>query len=291
MIVVKLKGGLGNQLFQYATAKSLSIKHNTSLYLDLSLLNADPKQQYTKRELELNLFNIAAKQIKKKQLNNFFRKQSIWNRIQTKLFGRYDIQNQNGFEYDSNFENYTKNTYLNDGYWQSEKYFKNIRENLLNELVVVLPKNNQVTQFENQIKKCNSVSIHIRRGDYISLANANAAHGVLPLSYYGAAIDCITSTQNNCVFFVFSDDINWAKNNLQLNNQTHYIDFNTGKNSVFDLHLMSKCKHNIIANSSFSWWAAWLNQNKHKTVIAPKQWFQTTEHNTTDLLPSEWIAI
>lgn len=295
MIVVKLKGGLGNQLFQYATSKSLSLKHNTDLYFDFSLLDADTNNQYTKRNFELHLFDIKAKKVPDKIRNKFLGVAPIWCRITNKLLGnfiaKYNVVNQTGFEYDFKFEHYGKNTYLNNGYWQSEKFFKSIRNELLKELVVVKEKSLELKETEQLIQNNNSISIHIRRGDYVTDKNANAAHGILPLDYYVRAIEYIKSKNTEPVFFIFSDDIEWAKKNLVLNDRVFYIDFNKGDNSIFDMHLMSLCKHNIIANSSFSWWAAWLNQKQDKVVIAPKNWFQIDTHNTKDLIPDEWVVI
>jgi hypothetical protein len=130
--------------------------------------------------------------------------------------------------------------------------------------------------------------MHIRRGDYVSLKISNELHGVLPLEYYYNAIELIKKQNPNITVFVFSDDIPWVKENLKLKDKCVYVDFNSGENSVFDMFLMSLCKHNIIANSSFSWWGAWLNQNKNKIIVAPENWFAKKEMLNNDLIPDAW---
>jgi hypothetical protein len=127
--------------------------------------------------------------------------------------------------------------------------------------------------------------LHIRRGDYISDKKANSVHGTCDLSYYKKATELICAKFNDAHFFVFSDDISWAKENLNINNTT-YIDHKTIPHE--DIHLMSLCKHNITANSSFSWWGAWLNQYSKKTVIAPKQWFINKEN---EVACESWIKL
>jgi hypothetical protein len=286
-------GGLGNQLFQYATGRALALKHQTELKLDLSLLNADPKNVYTKRELELNVLNISSTIAASKELEVFFER-TIFQKIVTKFFPsfplKYYIGNQKGFEYDEAFELYPDNSYLN-GYWQSEKYFSSIREILSKELVIKRDMTEQCKLTKDLILNSNSVSLHIRRGDYLSDKNAKEFHGTLPLDYYYKAMAQLNLLYKDLKVFIFSDDMDWVKANLKLTNECVYVDFNTGENSVFDMYLMSQCKHNIIANSSFSWWGAWLNQNSSKIVIAPQLWFADKSLNTKDLIPNSWLKM
>lgn len=293
MIVVNLKGGLGNQLFQYSAGRALAIRHNTNLKFDVSVLNADPKNVYTKREFELDVFEINASlasenDIKLFEKKTFFKK--VLNKFLPPFLSGYYVANQVGFEYDSRFQSLPANTYLN-GYWQSEKYFLSIRETLLKELSIKKPKTKEVIAAESEIRNSNSVSLHIRRGDYVSLKASFELHGLLPAEYYYKGIELIKKHYPEISLFVFSDDISWVKENLKFTDKCTYVDFNAGENSVFDLHLMSLCKHNIIANSSFSWWGAWLNQNKSKIVISPSAWFSRTDLNTKDVIPESWIKI
>jgi hypothetical protein len=142
-----------------------------------------------------------------------------------------------------------------------------------------------------QIRHSFSISIHVRRGDYVTLAAASEFHGLMGPDYYKAGAEAILRGKNETPsFFVFSDDPEWCKENIKLPGEITYIDWNTGKNSFEDMRLMSNCKHHVIANSSFSWWGAWLNPSKEKIVVAPKQWFNDTS-NQTDIVPESWIRL
>jgi hypothetical protein len=181
------------------------------------------------------------------------------------------------------------NTYLS-GYWQSEKYFRNIKEHLVEELSLFNLPSVENEKYLIEIFNTNSVSIHIRRGDYINDTSAINTHGFCGLDYYVNSISFIESKLSNPTYFVFSDDIDWARHNIKTKKNIFFIDTNFDKPEE-DLRLMLNCKHNIIANSSFSWWAAWLNQNKEKIVITPKKWFADSKKSSIDLIPSEWLKI
>jgi len=177
------------------------------------------------------------------------------------------------------------------GYWQSEKYFLDIRQTLLQDFTFKEPLEGRNSEIAKQIRQTQSVSLHVRRTHYVPSPPQKEIHGTCPPEYIFSAIQYIREKVANPAFFIFSDDIQWCRDNLQLTEETRFIDFNTGRNSFRDMHLMSLCKHNIIANSSFSWWAAWLNGNKDKTVIAPRRWFLDKSVNTQDLPPESWIRI
>ena len=293
MIIVKLMGGIGNQLFQYATGRALAIKHHTELKVDLSFLNKEIDITYTKRNLELDVFNASYKVASSEELE-LFSKKNILQKTLKKYFNinltKYYIANQSGFEYDKNYLSFPENTLL-IGFWQSEKFFISIKEILLQELIVKKTMTKDCLMAHDAIVNSNSVSLHIRRGDYVSDKNANTFHGTLPLEYYYNAMNYLNLLTPNLKVFVFSDDIDWVKSNLTLQNESVYIDFNKNENSVFDMYLMSLCKYNVIANSSFSWWGAWLNQHTNKIVIAPKQWFADKKIITKDLIPNSWIQL
>ena len=184
-------------------------------------------------------------------------------------------------------KNNNQNIYL-DGYWQNEKYFNDIEKVILKEFTLkneFLIKNKKLKE---TIKNTNSISIHIRRSDYIKNKKTNEIHGVCTTDYYQKAIKKIIENNNNIHIFVFSDDILWAKNNLKFN---FPISFIVGNKDYEDLILMSLCKHNIIANSSFSWWGAWLNKNPKKIVIAPQRWFNNLNKNKQNPIPQKWIRM
>lgn len=294
MIVVKLMGGLGNQMFQYATGLSLAKKHNTELLIDTSFLSKDSNDQYTKRNFELDCFNFDFKIANDNDLKPFVK-------LNNGKFRRYLQRNfpflfsyvnisESGMAYNKQFENFPNNTYLN-GFWQSDKYFKNISDVLY---TIYSPKEkiNEINKnWLNKIEATQSVSLHIRRGDYITNKNALSHHGICELDYYYSAISHIKEKQSNIEIFVFSDDLQWCKTHLEFTNSINFVDANEKENMHLDIFLMSICKHNIIANSSFSWWGAWLNQNPKKIVIAPQKWFANTALDTTDLIPKDWIKL
>lgn len=189
--------------------------------------------------------------------------------------------------YTNIFSTHKKNFFL--GYWQTEKYFchieKEIQATFEFKRELLSP---ETARFLRRIIETNSVSIHIRRGDYLSEINQGLYGGICTEMYYAKAITYICNKIDQPSFFVFSNEIDWVKNNVDIPNPT-YIDFNNGADSWQDMFLMSQCKHNIIANSSFSWWGAWLNRNTNKIVITPSRFINLEEDS--DIIPDTWIRI
>ncbi len=293
MIVVKLMGGLGNQMFQYALGRNLALKLNTDLFLDLSSFEQHNGVD-TPRHFELNLFNANYSLCTPELLSQFIpRHEGRITKIFHRLFGNAKDKNvirEPHFRYIDTLLSSANNSYL-IGYWQSEKYFCAIKTTLLEDFTFKTPLQATNERIAQDIRTSESVSIHVRRGDYVNSKSANEFHGVCSLDYYKEALKTIVDKHNSPQLFVFSDDIDWAKQNLQFDFQTQYIGHNSGKNSFEDMRLMALCKHNIIANSSFSWWGAWLNLNPEKIVIAPKQWFADAAIDTSDLIPETWIKL
>lgn len=286
MITLILSGGLGNQMFQYAAGRALSLRHNTELCIDLYLLTK--KTKATIRNYELSIFTIETSVSK-----------SILNKIAVKGFGILKSSillstigifcDEKAQFYDSRFEYLPDKTTL-FGYFQNENYFKSIFEQLKSDFTFRLPLSGRNDGMRKVIEQNTSVSIHIRRGDYV---NANSNLPALDISYYKKAIEYIASHTSNPYFFIFSDGIDWVKDNLDLSGFNHqFIDWNKNEDSYIDMQLMSLCKHNIIANSSFSWWGAWLNNNPDKLVIAPHKWYKGDTGVYPDgFLPEEWITL
>jgi hypothetical protein len=285
MIIANISGGLGNQLFQYAAAKALALHHNVELKLDISHF-----EEKSLRKFELDNFNCQPSIATAEELLPF-RKKSIIYRAAQKLLPPHKRKpfKQPGFEYYPRFLEAPSNTYLK-GNWQSEKYFMNIQDVLRSEFVVspklVAHLKNKSIEMENE----HSVSVHIRRGDYLNPSTLKY-HGVLPVEYYKNAIAKIQSSGKDYKFYFFSDDIEWTKNNLVYDFPHEHISNVITKNHFEDFYLMSSCRNNIIANSSFSWWCARLNPNPEKIVVAPKKWFNEARANTKDLIPAEWFRI
>lgn len=291
MIIVRLIGGLGNQMFQYAVGRHLAMKNNSVLKLDISGF-----RNYNLRNYDLGCFNIQENIATSEDLSRallppdrYVRK--IEKYLRAKYTGIPRIRYIKEQCYNFNPETLTlgDNTYL-DGYWQSEKYFLAIKEAVKKELTVKM-KPDPINEFYlGEIRDCESVSVHIRRGDYVSNPTTAQVHGFLGLGYYQKALNIMLENIDGPHFFVFSDDPEWAVRNIETDALITYIKHNGTKNYE-DLRLMSTCKHHIIANSSFSWWGAWLSRDREKTVIAPKRWFKSDRLNACDLIPQSWHKI
>ncbi|WP_044399014.1 alpha-1,2-fucosyltransferase [Lacinutrix sp. Hel_I_90] len=273
MIVIKLIGGLGNQMFQYATAKAIALHKNTTLKLDVSAF-----ENYDLHDYSLDHFNITAK--KYQQPPKWLKK--IQNKLKPKTYYNEESFRYNSFLFDSNAK-----TILLNGYFQSEQYFLKYREEIIKDFSITSPLKPETKALLQKVHKTNAVSIHIRRGDFLK----HDVHNTFKEEYYKKAMKTIESKIDNPTYYLFSDDMPWVKLNFKSNFKTVYVDFNDAQTAFEDLVLMSNCKHNIIANSSFSWWAAWLNTNPSKIVIAPEQWFNGNKYDYTDVVPETWVKI
>ena len=297
MVIVKIQGGLGNQLFQYAIAKSLAIHKNTSLYLDLSFYNGTTFDNVTKRNFELNIFNLEYK-IAPKFLLAIFNSNSVKNKwlrfgyrfLASLLKVKSFREESNDFTLKEMFDCNIKNLYL-DGYWQSDSSFNYFNNGLRKELQVNIPLSNQSSNFLKKINSANAVSIHVRRGDYVTNSDSFNFHGTCDLEYYKEAVYKMNALIESPMFYIFSDDTDWVLHNFNFISNFQIINHNTGDNSFEDLRLMMACKHNIIANSTFSWWAAWLNNYPSKIIFAPKKWFNNEVANSKVMLPPNWFRI
>jgi hypothetical protein len=294
MIVVKLMGGLGNQMFQYAFGKQLAIKNKTKLFVDLSFLqDRSFKENFTYRDYELNSFNVEENLATDKDISKFNKVTGAVPLMSLLLTLRIPVPlylREPHFHFFPKALHAPSNTYL-DGYWQSEKYFSGIKEILQKEFTPNKPLSAGSALLLERIKKEKLISIHVRRTDYVTIQHISQYHGACTAEYYQQAIEIISNKIDNPSFIVFSDEPEWFRRNMRITYPVIYADENTGKRNFEDLFLMSKCAHNIIANSSFSWWGAWLNNNPVKNVIAPKKWFNNEFKDTGDLIPGTWQRI
>lgn len=297
MIISKISGGLGNQMFQYAASLALANKIKTQLLLDItgykgyklhngfeifSVFDKPYSVDFADQKIICKVLGLQSnptigKVIKKYNLDFIRNKKWI---IEPSL------------GYWSGFEFLCENQLYLDGYWQSEKYFKN-QETLIRESLKFngnLGEDNEVLL--KHAGERTLVSLHVRRGDYTSATN-QSIHGVCSLDYYRKAISYITEKIQNPFFIIFSDDIDWVRSNLSIPFHHEYAVFNKGANSYKDMWMMSLCDHNIIANSSFSWWGAWLNNNPNKIVISPKTWFASVklQEQAWSLYCDNWIKL
>jgi hypothetical protein len=291
MIITQLNGGLGNQMFQYAAGRSLAAHHNTELKLDISQFSR--VKENTPRQYYLSSFRIKETFTSREDLHRVRTSSSRLNNLYTGVYcaltGKPPVQykKEPHFHFDPGFLTLPDNVYL-DGYWQSEKYFQSIENVIKSEFTLKEDPDPPNTLMSEKILGSNAVSIHIRRGDYVTNPVTFVYHGVCTLEYYHRAINCITQKISDPHFYIFSDDPLWVKQNLEVNYPHTYVTHNQDLKDYMDLWLMSLCQHHIIANSSFSWWGAWLCSNPGKIVIAPKRWFSKPDINTQDLIPESW---
>ncbi len=285
MIVFRSVGGLGNQMFQYATARRLADKTGSELAVDTSW-HRQHTPDTTPRSFQLFRLNVRCRGL---------------NRIEAMLAQVYsdrrlsrlplprnmDFRQERSFQFDESILHCTDNTYLS-GYWQSDKYFRDIRDRLQHDFEPIDPPSERDRETIQLMAGCESVLVHVRRGDYVSLPAAAGHHGTCSIEYYRAAFAVVAKSVAEPVLFVFSDDPAWVRENIRLPAQTVFVSHNSPSEAHQDLRMMSKCRHGIIANSSFSWWGAWLGMdNTQRVVVAPKQWFANGAP-TPDLLPQSW---
>ena len=283
-VIIRLVGGLGNQLFQYTTARAVAFRNGSDLLMDIrDIINGNGKWRYS-----LNHFNINARIANNSELpppRTAVIRYNLW-----RLFGDSPkFVRERGLGFNSKLMTIGTGCYLH-GYFQSEAYFTNIADLVRNELRFMTPPNAVNTKLLSTLSNETTVSLHIRRGDYLS-TNGTSAFATCGLDYYTRAISHIAKQIGSIVIYVFSNDPDWAQENLCFDYPTIILNQNSGSLDYEDLRLMSACQHNIISNSTFSWWGAWLNPNPKKIVIAPNNWFASGHPVNPDIIPSNWIKI
>jgi hypothetical protein len=283
MAIIFLTGGLGGQMLQYAFYRYLIRKLGKNVYLDAS---SKTLNDHTGFEL-LRLFpNI--------RIENKINDPYLIKRIKHILFSTFYKYNFWFIAKDKNMDVreriFHEIIYL--GYWFQCGYINDMREQMLTDFEFIPFDEQQNIELAEQIRASNSVGVHIRRGDFYKTAATRALlGGICTIDYYKAAIKRIKETCEAPVFFVFSNEMDWVKENLQFDTDVFFIDWNTGQNSFRDMQLMSICKHNIIANSSFSWWGAFLNKNQDKIVIAPSKWINGADIFNSWIISDSWIKL
>ncbi len=315
MVISKIFMGLGNQMFQYAAGRSLSLHKNVPFAVETSSYNGYALRKY---ELE-DFFEISPAHASLQQLDEYRLFQPVkvvWNKLFSADKMRYYAcpYEEQGlkrtllklnevllpghkrktylepeYHFNRNFFNTPDNVFL-IGYFMSSLYFKDVEETINKDFTVRPDLIKHLKVIDNDIANANSVSIHIRRADF-TLAHNSELHGVIPVEFYYKAIETIAAKITSPHFYIFSDDINWVQQNLKTDYATTFVSNFITKQAVEDFYLMSQCKHNIIANSSFSWWAAYLNKNKQKMVVAPQKWYNRSPYNYKDVYPAGWIVL
>lgn len=284
-IYVRLIGGLGNQLFQYASARAASLRQGVPLVLDARHYKAGDQFAYG-----LDHFAIEARIGSEDELppaRNRPIPYFLWRTL--KLKPRFLREASLGFN--EAIHNAAPGVYLH-GYLQTERYFADAAPQIRRELSIVTPPSEENRRWLDHIAAVPSVSLHVRRGDYVSDSKAGRSHGTCTLDYYSNAVRLVAAEMaEEPVFFVFSDDPDWARENIRLGFETHVAGHNDFTRNYEDLRLMSACRHHIIANSSFSWWGAWLDPSPDKIVVAPERWFADPALSNPDIVPAGWPRV
>lgn len=303
MIIINIQGGLGNQMFEYAFSKQMATLNNSEVYFhEKNWYGLESNVQ--KRSLELDNFNVS------------YKRANLFDVVRLRGFAsfrilRFGVRQLNkivrlfkkdfkGFKWSTLIQEQDyghrfvpellekRGSFYIEGFWNSEKFFKGIEDTIRKDFTFKEKPNEEDLKVLDLMKTTDSVSLHIRRGDYTKI---KAMQGSADLDYYKRAIEYFKKNLKNIHIFIFSDDIPWVKENLKAEVPVTYVEHNVGKRNYYDMYLMSQSKHNIIANSTFSWWGAWLNSNKNKIVIMPKVWFYDPNENPHDIECEGWIKI
>ncbi len=291
MKIVNILGGLGNQMFQYALALALQYqcKDKSEVRIDPLAFNGYPIHNgyELKRIFNVEIPEASISEVMKvayPYLN--YRIWQLCRLLPKRSTMKYEWKSM---AYDERVLTDTRDRYL-IGYWQTEHYFRSIRNEILKAFAFPsFTHNSQNETLSEELQQRRSIAVHIRRGDYLKISNTS---GICTINYYKKAITYIQESSSPELFAIFSDDIDWCMEQFGAiigNADIRFVNWNKGKESFRDMQLMSLCKHNIIANSSFSWWGAWLNQNPDKIVIAPSRWMNS--EGWSEIIPEDWITI
>jgi len=293
MIIIRLRGGLGNQMFQYAFGKSIAKKLGVGMKLDLtSLLQTHHKVTTTNRGYQMNIFNCEdsfllqpnlIRRLNKLHLNFLLQ---IIKAVKVLGFKKYK---EKTFISENLIINNPQDNCLYTGYWQSEKYFKNVEDELRKDFQFKKELSPKAKSVYEAIMKVNAVCVHVRRGDYV--ANTGSFN-CSDLDYFVSGTNYIFKNTINPHFFVFSDDSEWCKEHIKFDYDFTIVDYTTDKVKYKeDLQLMATCNHFIMSASSFSWWAVWLSNKKEAKVVIPKNWFLDDSIDVSDLVNENWIKL
>lgn len=300
-VIVSLNGGLGNQMFQYAAARSLTYRNHCRLFVDISNYSFEPSVvNVGTRFFSLLHFNIMGKAVTKEDFQYLFtsgKKNKLWKfLVKLRLVADWKFISEpadNYWKFDPEFYALTTrdNIWLADGFWQNPRYFSDIVPFIQKEFTLREALNNENLALENEITECQSVSIHIRRGDMVHVPVVKDTFGVLDLDYYHKAVKIMAAQRDQPHFFIFSDDPFWVEDSFKIDYPTTVVKLNPVDKDYLDLNLMSKCKNHIIANSTFSWWGAWLGKTPSQKVIAPKKPFRSFDIPIDEYYPPDWVTI
>lgn len=300
MITVRLQGGMGNQMFQYAFGRALAERNGDDLVLDKTfLLDRTPRREFVYRNYDLDVFGLDPR-------FTLLSRAAARTNVPFLMYGlsrycataakvalgaqRYVVDRTLG-TFQEAYLNLEGNLYL-DGYWQCEKYFRDISDLIRGEFSYRQPITAEASRLSRRIRSVTSVCVNVRRGDYVSLPGAARTLGFVGEEYYREGVYRLSKDLTSPHFFVFSDDIEWCEKNLEIEPPCTFVSHQfAGPKFGQYFHLMSSCKHFLIPNSSFAWWAAWLGGHPEKKVIAPARWFRDPTIPAHDLVPADWARI
>ncbi len=291
MVITELIGGLGNQMFQYATARAIATKYASLVKLDVTPF----RTSYTLHAYALGHLSIQETFATPAEINRLTapsRLARVVNRalLPFPMLRRVVRKEKQLFVYDPLVAEPFGTLYLS-GYWQNERYFREIAPALRAEFRLKTPPTQVSEQVADQIRAVNAVCVHVRRADYVTNSNTTAWHGICGLDYYTAALTRLKAHVAAPHFFVFSDDAEWARANLQFDDPVTFVSHNRADRNYEDLWLMNLCQHHVVANSSFSWWGAWLASNPRQLVIAPGQWVAAPDVDASGIVPEGWYTV
>lgn len=298
MITVSLRGGLGNQMFQYAAGLAVAHKNTVPLVLDTVFLNDRfPRKNFVYRSFDLDIFNISGTVSPLSNLSTTMPLPGIWLMLDLISVAARDvlgsqrlIKEKKELSFDPEVFNAGSNVFL-WGFWQTPNYFQGIEGMLREAFRFKYALGGLAAEIGEDIKANNSISLHVRRTDFIT-PRGEIINGKTDLAYYNQAVNFIAAKVENPKFYLFSDDIEWCKKNIKIGFPVEYLERSSeGPKASHHLQLMSLCKHNIITNSTFSWWGAWLNQNPTKHVVAPAIWRVGRGPGDDDIVPAGWERI
>lgn len=298
MVTVYLRGGLGNQMFQYAAALAVAKKNCTVVHMDTVFLNdRTPRRQFAYRTYDLGVFALEQRFTHLGALSNTLPIPGVWMALDLASIKIADVLGvqklvrvEDDHAYVPEAANAKGNVFL-WGRWQNEKYFHDVEHDVREAFVFRTPLEGEARAIAARMAGDRSVSLHVRRGDFAALKAAQTLHGKTNLEYYQDATKYIMGKVKNPQFFVISDDITWCKENIKLDAPVEYLSAETaGPHDAYHLQLMSLCRHHIIANSTFSWWGAWLDPRPGKIVVAPARWYADREEQP-EMALSGWVKL
>jgi hypothetical protein len=289
-VVVRLIGGLGNQMFQYAAGKAVALRSGAELVLDLSWFATASDRDYALAPLNVSARTLGTS-VSDGAVGRFFKRVAhrLTRRTDQRWHGR-PVFHEKHFYFDPEVLNLRAPICL-DGHFQSEKYFMDCKRVIASEFVVANPPGTAALAILERIASHDGICLHVRRGDYVAKATTNAFHGTCSPDYYHEGLRIVSEGLSRPHCFIFSDDPEWVRANFKLPLPVTIVDLHGPDEAHEDLRLMAACKRFVIANSSLSWWGAWLGADPVKRVVAPQNWFQNAPNDTKDLIPGAWVRV